>query len=169
MTKTWAKVTTLLLAVVLVVGFAVAEEGAEKSEKSEHAEWLTDFEKAKELAADNGQPVLINFSGSDWCGWCIRLDEEVLSKAVFQEYAKDNLVLFVADFPRAKEVPAEVKKQNQKLLERYGVRGFPTLLMVGEDGEVLFKTGYRRGGAEAYVKHLKEELAAAQKDGEKES
>ena len=117
--------------------------------------WMTDFEAARKQAAEEEKPILIDFSGSDWCGWCIKLDKEVFSKKAFKSYAEENLVLFLADFPRQKELPEETVEQNRKLAEQYGVRGFPTILLVDAEGEVLARTGYRRGGPDKYVEHLK--------------
>ncbi len=117
--------------------------------------WMTDFEKAKEEAAKRNVPILIDFSGSDWCGWCIKLDKEVFSQAEFKAYAKDNLVLFLADFPSQKPQSEIVKKQNDKLSEQYAPQGFPTVLLVDAEGQELGRTGYQPGGAAAYVEHLK--------------
>jgi len=121
-------------------------------------EWLTDFTKAKQEAAEKKLPILADFSGSDWCGWCIKLDKEVFSQKEFKAYAKDNVVLFLADFPRLKEQPAELKKQNEQLSKEYAVSGFPTVLLLDAAGKVIARTGYRKGGAGAYVEHLKDLL-----------
>jgi peroxiredoxin len=118
--------------------------------------WMTDFAQAKKEAAKRKVPILVNFSGSDWCGWCIRLDKEVFSQPEFKAYAKKNLVLFVADFPQRKPQAAAIKRQNRRLAERFGVQGFPTVLLVDASGKVLARTGYREGGAALYVKHLEE-------------
>jgi protein disulfide-isomerase len=120
--------------------------------------WLTDFEAAKKIAAEKGVPILADFSGSDWCGWCIKLDKEVFSQDEFKAYAKDNLVLFLADFPRSTPQTKDISEQNSALAEKYGVRGFPTVLILNAGGEVLERTGYQRGGAEKYIEHLKELL-----------
>lgn len=122
------------------------------------AEWLTDFEAAKREAAERNVPILADFSGSDWCGWCIKLDSEVFGKEEFTKYASKNLVLFVADFPAQKPQPEALKEQNKKLAAKYEVKGFPTVLVLDAKGEVMARTGYRRGGAEQYVEHLKEVL-----------
>ena len=122
---------------------------------SEGGGWLTDFEKALKQAEEKDRPILVDFSGSDWCGWCIKLDKEVFSRDAFKEYAKDNLVLFLADFPSRKEIPREVKEQNEKLAKKYGIRGFPTVLLLDAEGDVIARTGYRRGGADKYVEHIK--------------
>lgn len=122
---------------------------------AESAKWLTDFEQAKKQARETERPILVNFSGSDWCGWCIRLDKEVLSQAEFKTYAKDNLVLFNADFPRSTKLPEKEAKQNQKLARQFGVQGFPTVFLVAADGKTaIAKTGYQPGGAKNYVDHI---------------
>ena len=123
--------------------------------------WLDDFEQAKKEAAKRGVPILADFSGSDWCGWCIRLDKEVFSEKAFSEYAAKNLVLFVADFPQRKKLPKKVAEQNRRLAMRYRVEGFPTVLLLDKKGTLLGRTGYLQGGAKAYVKHVKALLAKA--------
>ena len=127
-------------------------------------DWGTDFEEAKAQAKESGKPILVNFTGSDWCGWCIKLHKEVFSKDAFKSYAKDNLILFEADFPRSKKLDEAVKLQNEKLAEKHEIRGFPTVLLLDAEGEVLAKTGYQRGGAKKYVEHLKELIAENTKE-----
>lgn len=139
-----------LITILMFVGLTAVAFGAES--------WLTDFEAAQKLAAEKNLPILADFAGSDWCGWCIKLDNEVFSKDAFKEYAKDNVVLFLADFPSRKPQPEEVKKQNEALKNKYGIRGFPTVLLLNADGTVINQTGYQRGGPEAYVEHIKELL-----------
>lgn len=139
-----------LITVLMVAGFAAVAFGAEG--------WLTDFEAARKQALEKNLPILADFSGSDWCGWCIKLDNEVFSQDAFKEYAKENLVLFLADFPNSKPQPEEVQKQNKALAEKYGIRGFPTVLLFDAEGNVLAQTGYQRGGAEKYIEHIKELL-----------
>lgn len=121
--------------------------------------WMTDFEAAKAKAKAENKPMLLDFTGSDWCGWCIKLDKEVFGEAAFKEYAAAELVLVELDFPRGKEQSAELKAQNEKLAKQYGIRGFPTILVLSPDGELIEKTGYQRGGAEAYVEHIKSIIA----------
>ncbi|MBT3381048.1 MAG: thioredoxin family protein [Lentisphaerae bacterium] len=139
---------TKWLGAVLLVGISLGATAAETG-------WLTDFEEAKKIAAEKKRPILIDFSGSDWCGWCIRLDREVFSKAEFKAYADKNLVLLLADFPNGKELPEKTVEQNRSLARKYGVQGFPTVLLLGADGETKGRTGYQEGGAGAYVEHLK--------------
>ena len=127
--------------------------------------WTDDFEAAKAQAAAEGKLLLVDFSGSDWCGWCKRLDKEVFSKPEFLEGVKNDFVLVMVDSPNDKSLLSEkAKKQNPELVEKYSVEGFPTVLVMDSSGKVLEKTGYRRGGPKPYVEYLlkaKKEAAAA--------
>ncbi len=134
----------MMMAVLLAVS-AVAANGAD---------WVTDFEAAKARAAEENRHMLLNFSGSDWCGWCIRLDKEVFEHDAFKEYAANNLVTVVLDFPRKTQLPANLRKQNEALMKQYGVRGFPTIILLDPQGNKVAQTGYRQGGPESYVRHL---------------
>jgi thioredoxin-related protein len=128
-------------------------------------EWSHDWDAAKAKAKELDRPILINFTGSDWCGWCIKLEKEVFSKEAFQSYADENLVLMEVDFPRKKELPEDVRKQNDKLDKAYDVEGYPTVYLLNAEGEKIGpEIGYREGGAEAYVAHLKQLLAAAESE-----
>jgi len=129
--------------------------------RAETTEWMTDFDAAQKKAAEKKLPILADFSGSDWCGWCIRLDKEVFSQKEFREYAKTGIVLFLADFPQRKKLPAKLVKQNERLSGKYAIKGFPTVLLLDAKGKVLARTGYQEGGAKAYVEHLKQLLASA--------
>jgi len=122
--------------------------------------WLTDFKLAQAKAQQEGKPLLLNFTGTDWCGWCIRLDQEVFSQPDFKAYAEKELVLVELDFPRKGKQSAQIKAQNEALAQKYQVRGFPTILLLSSPGELIEKTGYRKGGAESYVEHIKQILAA---------
>lgn len=118
--------------------------------------WLTDFTKAKADAKMGKKMILADFSGSDWCGWCIKLDKEVFAKSVFKKFAKKNLILLMVDFPRNKKKQSKyVQKQNAEMAKKYGVTGFPTVLLLDYNGKVIAKTGYRKGGPDGYIKHLK--------------
>ncbi|NBB80306.1 MAG: thioredoxin fold domain-containing protein [Verrucomicrobia bacterium] len=124
--------------------------------------WMTNFQAAREKAAAEQKPLLLDFTGSDWCGWCIRLNDEVFSKTAFKEYAAEELVLVELDFPRKKTQSDELKAQNRALAEQYEIKGFPTILVLSPEGELIKRTGYQPGGAEAYVEHIQGILAAAE-------
>jgi len=127
-------------------------------------EWLTDFAKAKEVAREKSVPILADFAGTDWCGWCIRLDGEVFSQDTFKAYAKTNLVLFLADYPQRKKLHAETVRQNANLSQLYGIEGFPTVLLLDANGKELARSGYRQGGSKAYVEYLKQLIPGLVKD-----
>lgn len=140
---------TVVAAVAISTG-AFASEG-----------WMTDFEKATAKAKEENKHVLIDFSGSDWCGWCIKLDKEVFSKKAFKDYAKDNLVLLLVDWPQSTTDSKEVQAKSKPIMKKYGIQSFPTVLILSPDGKTLAKTGYQDGGAEAYVEHIKKLIAEA--------
>ncbi|MCH2174841.1 MAG: thioredoxin family protein [Lentisphaeria bacterium] len=120
--------------------------------------WMTDYKAALEKAKKENKKVLLNFSGSDWCGWCIKLDSEVFDTQVFKDYAKDNLILVFVDFPRAKPQAEELKKQNEQLAAAYRVSAFPTIVIAEVSGQPIKYTGYQSGGPEKYVEHIKQIL-----------
>ena len=134
--------------------------------------WQDDFDVAAKLAKEQGKDLLVDFTGSDWCGWCIRLDNEVFSKDEFRTTAVQDFVLVKLDFPRTEEVKAKVPnpERNSELSEKYGITSFPKILLMSADGEVYAKTGYQAGGPVKYVEHLGEIRASgrAQLDATKE-
>lgn len=121
---------------------------------------LTDFKLAQDIAKETKRPILLIFSGSDWCGWCVKLDKEVFSTAAFKNWAGKNLVCVLLDFPKKKPQSDELKKQNRALQTKYSVRGFPTVFLVKADGSVIGRTGYVKGGPQKYILNLKAMLAA---------
>jgi protein disulfide-isomerase len=117
--------------------------------------WLHDYKKAQEEAKASHKFLLLNFTGSDWCGWCVKFDKEVFSQPPFKDFARDNLVLVELDFPRAKQQPAELRKQNRELAQRYEVVGFPTIVVLNSDGQKVWEfDGYFPDGPEAFVAEL---------------
>lgn len=147
-----------LLAGMMVVAMAVL------GMRAEAADWETDFAKAAATAGKAKSYLLLDFSGSDWCGWCMRLDGEVFSKSEFKKYAKKNLVCVLVDFPHQKKQSNLQKEQNAKLAEKYGINGYPTVIILAPDGELVGRTGYVEGGAKKYVKHLKKMIADYKQD-----
>ncbi len=129
--------------------------------------WFENIEQAKAEAKETNKPMLLNFSGSDWCIWCKRLKSEVLSKSVFELYVKDNLVLVNLDFPQFTLQSDDLKNQNQQLAQIYKVRGFPTVVMLSSDGKEIGRTGYQPGGPEKYIEHLKSIVQTQFKDKSK--
>jgi thiol-disulfide isomerase/thioredoxin len=117
--------------------------------------WGTDLPVALNQARSENKLVLIDFTGSDWCGWCIKFDHDVLSTDKFASYAKSKIVLVKLDFPRHKKQDAALKQANQQLSQRFGVDGFPTFVLLNSAGRELGRqTGYLRGGPDAFIAKL---------------
>tara|TARA_B100001250_G_scaffold331828_1_gene297063 strand:+ start:27 stop:533 length:507 start_codon:yes stop_codon:yes gene_type:complete len=89
--------------------------------------WIEDFPQAFELSVETGKPILANFTGSDWCGWCIKLDKAVFQTEEFKIWAEENVILLELDFPRRKKLDPEVEANNNYLQSIFQVRGFPTI------------------------------------------
>lgn len=129
--------------------------------------WMTDFEAAKETAAKENKALLVDFTGSDWCGWCIRLVKEVFSHDEFKTGVEDGFVLVEIDYPRDKTgMTAETIAQNEELKEKYSIKGYPTILLMDAKGRPFAKTGYREGGPEKYVENLEQLLQIREKRNE---
>lgn len=121
------------------------------SPKSSKAGWTTNYEQGRQEAKANNKLMLVDFTGSDWCGWCILLDREVFSKPQFKEYASKNLVLVEVDFPKTKYVPPGTKAENERLAIKYQIQGFPTIIVLNGDGQVVGELGYVKGGPDAFI------------------
>ncbi|MBA2436327.1 MAG: thioredoxin family protein [Chthoniobacterales bacterium] len=117
---------------------------------------MTDFARAQAQAKAEDKLLLLDFTGSDWCGWCKLMEKEIFSQPTFAEYATKNLVLVRLDFPHAKPLTAEVRTQNQTLAQKLGIRGFPTIVMMNGEGKPLAVLGYVRGGPEVFISELKQ-------------
>jgi thioredoxin-related protein len=114
--------------------------------------WMKDFEKAKATAESNKKDILIDFTGSDWCGWCIRLRNEVFDTKEFKDRAPQNFVFMEVDFPQDKsKQSAKEKEQNEKLQEQFGVEGFPTIFLADALGRPYAQLSYEKGGPENYL------------------
>jgi len=109
---------------------------------AEELQWLTDLPKAQAQAKKENKLVMLDFTGSDWCGWCIKLHKEVFSQPEFAAYAKKNLVLVEVDFPKRKEQTADLKKANQALSEKYKIEGYPTIIVLNGEGDQVGKLDY---------------------------
>jgi len=118
--------------------------------------WQTDFKAAQAKAKQEKKQLLVDFTGSDWCGWCIKLHNEVFDKEPFKAEAPKQFVLVELDYPHEKEQSDDLKKQNKELADKYNVEGFPTVLVMDAEGQVIARTGYREGGPEEYLKQLGE-------------
>jgi protein disulfide-isomerase len=137
------KLFSILLLVVFSSNCAIAA-----------ATWLTDLPLAQAQAKAEGKFVLINFTGSDWCGWCMKLRKEVFLKSEFNDYARTNLILVEVDFPKRKPQPAPLQQANQKLAEVFEVQGYPTLIVLDSQGGKLGRVSYGSGGVKWFLAEL---------------
>lgn len=120
--------------------------------------WYEDLNRAQEYARTHDKYILIHFTGSDWCPWCIKLDKNVLSTQEFADFAQEQLVLVKVDFPKRIHQSQEQANKNRELAQKYWVRGFPTIIILDRDGEEVARTGFQRGSAQNYIEHLKESM-----------
>jgi protein disulfide-isomerase len=114
--------------------------------------WNDNYQLALDTAAKENKKVLLDFTGSDWCSWCMKLKKETFDQSDFKDYADKNLVLVEVDFPQGKTLSPEVKKQNDSLQEKYKIDGFPTLVLLDSKGKLIKQnSGYLPGGPKAFI------------------
>ena len=148
------KYMALFATLLFLTSVGCAQNQAEP--KSDNLSWYINLEEAVKVAQEENKNILVNFTGSDWCVWCIRLSDEVFTKDEFGRYANDNLVLVKLDFPRKTSLPEHEQQYNNGLAQKYGIKGFPTILLLDSDGNLVQRTGYQPGGPENYIKHIDE-------------
>lgn len=102
-----------------------------------------------------GKLTLLDFTGSDWCGWCMKLDREVFSQPEFQQFARDNVNLTKIDFPQKIPQSAAERARNAELAKQYGVRGYPTIIVLNAQGKQVGRLGYIPGGPRPFIEALK--------------
>ena len=117
--------------------------------------WLTDYNTALQQAKAENKMLLVDFTGSDWCGWCIKLKGEVFDTPEFAAFARENLVLLEVDFPRRKKLSDAQQKANAALQARFQPEGFPTLYLVNGNGRTVSELGYVPGGPGAFIDTMK--------------
>lgn len=140
-----------LLTLVFLAGSMLITQAQEQT-------WHTDINKAVEISNKTKKPLLLFFTGSDWCGWCIRLQKEVIKTPEFTKWAQDNVVLVELDFPRSKPLPAATVQQNKEIQQMFQIQGYPTIWFVTgkKNGknvafDKLGSTGYMAGGPSAWI------------------
>jgi thioredoxin-related protein len=147
--------TSLLSATLLLC--AVATPAAALT-PDDSGVWHEDFDEAVAVAKEQGKDLFVDFTGSDWCSWCIKLHDEVFQYDTFLDAAQEDFVLVALDFPRSEEVKATVPnpERNDELQEKYGIGGFPTCLLMTNDGVVYARMGYQPDGPEKYITDMRE-------------
>lgn len=119
--------------------------------------WINDFNKALAQAKAEKKDILMDFTGSDWCTWCIRLNREVFTQTEFIKYAPEKFVLLELDFPRGEsKLSPAIRKQNDQLQAKFEVQGFPSIVLADSQGRAYAVTGYEQGGPTAYISHLEQ-------------
>ncbi len=136
------------IVVCLLAGMALFQAAAEE------LKWMTDLPKAEAKAKSENKLVIMDFTGSDWCPWCIKLDKEVFSTPEFIKYADKNLVPVQVDFPNHKQQPEALKQANQELQKKYKIEGYPTVVVLDSNGKKLGELGYEPGGPKPFIERL---------------
>lgn len=118
-------------------------------------QWYTNYQEAREVAKTASKPIAILFTGSDWCTWCHKLDQEALSTPEFANAVGDRFIFLKLDFPLNSTLPPDVTAQNKQLQRKFNVQGYPTVVIVDPKEEKLIgSAGYRQGGGKAYAQYL---------------
>jgi len=132
-----------------------ADKDAAPTKPTSGLSWGFNLPTALNQAQSENKLVLLDFTGSDWCGWCIKFDRDVLSTPRFAAYAQNKLVLVVVDFPRQKPQSDRHKQANKQLKDRFRVDGFPTFVLLNHGGKELGRqVGYAEGGPDAFIAEL---------------
>ena len=118
------------------------------------AEWLTDYHAALSQAGRENKIVMLDFTGSDWCGWCMKLKAEVFDQPEFAAFAKENLVLVEVDFPHGKHLSADQQAANDGLARDFDIHGYPTLIFVDSTGKKVAQGGYMAGGPKKMIEEI---------------
>lgn len=116
--------------------------------------WMTDYPTALKKAAKENKMVLLDFTGSNWCPWCMKLDQELFDQKAFKEYAEKNLILVLVDFPQGKKLADQsdaLKKQNSDLQTNFKIEGYPTIILLDSQGKQIKSSNYLPGGPEAFI------------------
>jgi len=131
-----------------------------------YAPWVTSYDDAVAKSRKTGQPIMLVFSGSDWCSWCSKLSNEVFTTHQFARWSTDNVIKVEVDFPQGYKLDEAIHSQNQSLKTRFGhhVTSYPTVLFVDADGKLLGKTGYVAGGPDAWIQSAKSSVPVAKKN-----
>lgn len=164
--------------VILLLSYAANAQTAAGEKKTEALVWYTDLVKANDAAKTANKPIFALFTGSDWCVWCRKLQNDVLAKPEFVKWAKENVILLEVDFPRYKQLPAEQAQQNQGLQQTFSVPGFPTIWVFNMNKDdktekynitTLGSLGYPQGAesGKEEVKFLKDANAVIAATGKK--
>ncbi|MBA3238537.1 MAG: thioredoxin family protein [Parachlamydiaceae bacterium] len=142
--------------IALLVGGMTAPLPAETALQHEGITWLTNYEEAVNKAKSSSKPIILFFTGSDWCSWCTKLDKEVFETQEFATLAGNQFIFLKLDFPLNHPLPPQQSTQNKQLQKKFDIRSFPTLVILDPSGQQkIGHTGYRTGGGRQYAEHLR--------------
>lgn len=130
--------------------------GSTCAASAQDADWSDNVPASLKKAGDEGKDVVMDFTGSDWCGWCMKLKSEVFDQDEFKKQAPSHFVLVELDFPQNKKMPEAITAQNAEWMRKFGVSGFPTIMLVDAKGRPFAQLGYAAGGPGPYLKTLEE-------------
>ncbi len=133
-------IATILFSVLFAVSASAGEKAMRKG--AAPGSWTHDYDAAAAMAKEHGLPVLLKFTGSDWCGWCMLMEKSVFSKKEFEKWAEGRVMLVTIDSPRERSlVPEEFRDRNARMMNRYGIRGVPTYVVLDSEGNELGRLG----------------------------
>ena len=155
MKKSFLKIARFSLAVPISAAIAIALFAGQNTAQSAES-----FEEIVASAQAESKPIVLEFTGSDWCPPCKMMHKEVFGTEAFQKFAEENLVFVKVDFPKRKELPAEEAQRNESLAKQFDVRGFPTVVILNSDGkEVAREVGFQSGGVSSFIAWVKKQAA----------
>lgn len=143
---------------LLGIASALEAQNATNQAPASQIRWFSNYNQAVQEAQQSKLPILLFFTGSDWCGWCKKMHAEIFSSPEFAQAAGNAFVFVDVDFPMNKQLPAELAQQNTQLKQKYGVTGYPTVIVLDPNQNFVAETGYRPGGGKAYADYLKQLL-----------
>jgi protein disulfide-isomerase len=146
----------MLIALVAFFSFSTLHAQEQKNGLT----WYTDLNKAYEQSASTHKPIFGFFTGSDWCGWCHKLEKDVFAKAEFKTWAAENVILLELDFPRSKQLPQEIANQNNNLQQYFKVQGYPTIWLFNMDKDASGKYNMFPMGSLGYPQSARGKEAA---------
>ena len=159
------KLSFLAFACVILAAFASIPTprvaGADPANEAPAVVWTDDYAAALAQAKKDGKMLMLDFTGSDWCGYCIKLHNQVFSKPEFATWANAKFILVELDFPAKKKLDDKVKQQNAALNKKYAIKGYPTIIVLDSDEKELTRAvGYGGDKPEAWMKKIDDGIAA---------
>ncbi len=155
----------LLAACLMALGFTPLSAAYQQQmgngsamQQAGQMKWYKSYSEAAQVAQKDKKPLLLFFTGSDWCGWCKKMDQEVFASPEFAKMVGNDFIFVEIDFPMNKPLPAQQQQENNSLKQKYGVSGYPTIIILDSNGNFIAETGYRPGGGKAYAEYLKQLL-----------